>query len=226
MSPVRAGRIPNNRSNQYIMEIKWHGESTFTIKGKKTTVVINPVDGGKHKLKETKADTVLLTDDYHEKAKLLKGTEKSEVINWPGEYEVQGAAIVAIPAYTNEREEGNTDKGRILVFSLLVDDIRICHLAELGEPLDEEILGKIGDIDILIVPTASKKALDNKKIHEAIEEIDPRVVIPMLYDNNEDLEKLLKEMSVTEHEVLESFEAKAKSALPEDRTDFVVLKAV
>jgi len=208
------------------MEISWHGESTFTIKGKKTTVIVDPIDGGKHKLKEFKGDTALLTDDYHEKAKLLKGAENADVINWPGEYEVKGAAIVAIPAYTNEKEEGNTDKGRIVIFSMLVDDVRICHLGELGQNLDEEILGKIGDVDILIVPTASKKALDNKKVHQAIEEIDPRVVIPMLYNNDEELGKLLKEMGVTEHEVLDNYEVKAKSSLPDDRTDFIVLKAV
>ncbi len=205
------------------MEIKWHGGTTFTIKGKKTTIVTDPVEGGNHSLKDLKADTVLLTDDYHEKAKLIKGAENCEVINWPGEYEIQGAAIVAIPAYTNEHEEGNTDKGRIIIYSLLVDDISICHLAEIGRDPDEEVLRKIGDVDILIVPTASERALDNRKMHQTIEQVDPRVVIPMQYDKDEDLEKLLKEMGVTEHEKQDEYAVKAKSALPDDRTDFVVL---
>jgi L-ascorbate metabolism protein UlaG (beta-lactamase superfamily) len=208
------------------MEIKWHGESTFTLKGKSTTIAINPIEGGKHNLKETKADTILLTDDYHEKAKLIKGCEKAQIINWPGEYEVQGAAIISIPAFTNEQEEGDSDKGRVLIFSFLIDDIRICHLGEIGQTLDEDILEKIGDVDLLIVPVACKRALDNKKIHNVIEEIEPRIVIPMFYDNDEDLEKFLKEVGVAEHEVVESYEIKSKSALPEDRTDFVVLKAV
>lgn len=208
------------------MEIKWHGESTFTIKGRTTTIVINPIEGGKHNLKEVKADTVLLTDDYHEKAKLVKGCEKAEIVNWPGEYEIKGAAIISIPAYTNEREEGNTDKGRILIFSLLIDDIRICNLGEIGQELDEEILEKIGDIDILIVPTVCKRALDNKGIHNAIDQIEPRVVIPMYYDNDDDLEKFLKEVGVTEYEKVENYEAKAKSALSEDRMDFVILKSI
>ncbi len=208
------------------MEIKWHGESTFTIKGKSTTIVINPVEGGKHSLKEVKADTILLTDDYHEKAKLVKGCEKAEIINWPGEYEVQGAAIISIPTFTNEQEEGDSDKGRIVIFSLLVDDIRICHLGEIGQELDEDILEKIGDIDVLIVPVACKRALDNKKIHNAIEDIDPRVIIPMYYDNTEELEKFLKEIGTTDYEEVDVFEVKAKSSLPEERTDVVVLKAV
>lgn len=201
------------------MEITWHGESAFTIKGKKTTVAIDPVDG-------TKADTACMTNDYDEKAKPVKGLENADVVNWPGEYEIQGAAIVAIPAYTNEQKEGDTATGRILAYSMLVDDVRICHLAEIGQELDEEILSKIGDVDILMVSAASEKALPVKKLHRAIEEIDPRVIIPMNYKDAKDLEDLLKELGVTEHETLDSFELKAKSELPDDKTDFVVLKFI
>lgn len=208
------------------MEITWHGGCTFTIKGKKTTLVIDPVEGGDHKLKSAKADTVCMTDDYDEKAKLVKGLEESDVINWPGEYEIKGAAIVAIPAYTNEHKEGDTASGRILVYSMEVDDIRICHLAEVGQELDEEILGKIGGVDILIVSAASQKGLTVKKLHQAIEEIDPRVILPMNFKDDKALEELLKELGVTEHETMEVFDVKAKSQLPEDKTDFIELKAV
>lgn len=200
------------------MEITWHGKSAFTIKGKKTTVVIDPVE-------DSKANTVCMTNDYHETAKLGKGLEDADVINWPGEYEIQGAAIVAIPAFTNERKEGDTDTGRIILFSMLVDDVRICHLAEVGQELDEEILSKIGDVDILMVSAASEKGLPVKKMHRAVEDIDPRVIIPMNYKDEKDLEPLLKELGVAEYETLETFEIKTKNELPEDKTDFIVLKA-
>jgi len=201
------------------MEITWHGDSTFTIKGKKTTLVVDPKDG-------LKADTVLMTDDYDEKAKPAKGLENANTINWPGEYEYQGAAIVAIPAYTKEQKEGDTAAGRILVYSMEVDDIRFCHLAELGKELDEEVQSKIGDVDILMVSAASKKALTVKELHKAIEAIDPRVIIPMNFKDQKELDELLKELGITEHEKLDVFEIKAKSQLPEDKTDFIELKPV
>lgn len=208
------------------MEITWHGGSTFTIKGKKTTLIIDPVEDGNHKLKNAKANTICMTDDYDEKSKLVKGLEDANVINWPGEYEIQGAAIVAIPAYTNEQKEGDTATGRILLYSMEVDDIRICHLAEIGQDLDEEIIGKIGDVDILMVSAATEKGLTVKKLHQAVEEIDPRVVIPMNFKDDKELESLLNEFGVTEHETKERFDVKVKSELPEDKTDFVELKAV
>ena len=204
------------------MEITWHGETCFTIKGKKTSIVIDPYEGGKHQLKSVKASTVLSTNDYDEKAKYIEGVDEAELINWPGEFEIQGAAIVSIPVYTDEHEEGNTEKGRIMAFSIMVDDIRICHLGTIGERLDDETLGKIGNIDVLIIPIAGKNCLDAKKAHKIAEEIEPRIIIPMNYSGAE-LDPMLKEMAVTDPEKLEKFEISSRSQLPEEQTDFVVL---
>ncbi len=201
------------------MEITWHGKSTFTIKGKKTTLAIDPVEG-------SKADIVCMTDDYHEKAELVKGLEEADMVNWPGEYEIKGVAIIAIPAYTNEQKEGDTDTGRIILYSMLIDDVRICHLAEIGQDFDEEILSKIGGIDILFVSAASTKGLPIKKLHRAIEDIDPRIIIPMNFKDDKELEPFLKELGVTEHETLDVFEIKDRNQLPDDKTDFIVLKSV
>ena len=205
------------------MEIIWHGERCFTIKSKNTTLIIDPYEGGKHTLKNIKADTILLTDNYDEKAKLVEGADESEIISWPGEYEIKGAAIVAIPAYTKAKEEGDTAKGRIILYSFMVDGVRIGHLGPLGEPLDEEMLSKIGDIDILLIPVAGKESLDVKKAHQIVEQIDPRVVVPMNYKDNE-VEPMLKEMGIAAPEELDSLEVNSKSQLPEDKTDLVLLK--
>lgn len=204
------------------MDIIWHGERCFTIKSKNTTLVIDPYEGGKHSLKKVNADTVLLTNDYDGKAKLVEGADEAEVLNWPGEYEIKGAAVVAIPAYTKEKEEGDTAKGRIIIYSFMVDDVRICDLGPLGDTLDEEMLSKIGDVDILLIPVAGKNALDVKKAHQIVEELDPRIVIPMNY-KDEEVQPMLKEMGITEPQELEKLEIKSKSQLPEDRTDFVLL---
>lgn len=205
------------------MEIKWHGERCFTIKGKKTTIITDPIADRTHKLKKVNADTVLLSNDYEDKAKLIEGAEKAEKINWPGEYEIKGASILSIPAYTKEKEEGDTSKGRIIILSFMVDTMRICHLGLLGEEPDEEMLDKIGDVDILLLPIAGKRAVDPKKAHEIIEAIEPRVVIPMNYSNDSELEPMLKEMGVSEPEKIDVYDITSKAQLPEEKTDFVIL---
>lgn len=204
------------------MEITWHGELCFTIKGKNTKLVIDPYADGKHKLKEVKADSVLLTNNYNEDKKLIAGAENGMMINLPGEYEIQGAAIIAIPAYTKEKEEGDPAKGRIVVFSLMVDDIRICHLGMLGEDLDDETISKIGDVDVLLISAAGKKSFEVKEVHKVIEELEPRVVVPMNYIDDE-IDPMLKEMGITDPQEEETLEINARSSLPDDKTDVVLL---
>ena len=204
------------------MEIIWHGELCFTLKGKKTTVVIDPYADDKHLLKKVKADTILLTNDYDEKAKLVEADKDVKIFNWPGEYEVKGAAIVGIPAYTSQKEEGDTAKGRIVIFSMLIDDLRLCHLGFLGEDLDDETISRIGDVDILMVPVAGPHSLDSKKAHAAIEAIEPRMVIPMNYKDDQ-IESMLKEMGIIAPKRMDVLDIKNKTQLPEETTDFVLL---
>ncbi len=204
------------------MEITWHGKLCFTLKGKNTTIVIDPYADDEHKLKEVKADSVLLTNNYDEDKKLISGAEKAMMINIPGEYEIKGAAIVAIPAYTKDKEEGNTAKGRIVIFSLMIDDIRICHLGMLGEDLNDEIISKIGDVDVLFVSAAGKGSLEAKKIHQVIEELEPRVIVPMNYSDNE-IEPMLKEMGIAEPRREDNLKINSRSELPDDKTDMILL---
>lgn len=204
------------------MEITWHGERCFTIKGENTTIVVDPYEKADHLLKEVKADTILLTGDYEGTAVLRKGADTAKLINWPGEYEIKGVAVVAIPSYTKEKEEGDTKKGRIILFSFMVDGIRMCHLGTLGGEVDEETMEKIGDVDVLMVPAAGKEALDSKKAHEIIESIDPRIVIPMNYKDDE-VDVLLKQLGIVDPRKEEKLTIEGKGQLPEDKTEFVLL---
>jgi len=204
------------------MEITWHGERCFTIKGEDTSIVIDPYEKGEHLLKQVDADTVLLTDDYEGMAVLREGAKKSQIINWPGEYEVKGVAVVAIPSYTKENLEEDTKKARIILFSFMVDGIRMCHLGTLGGEVDEETIEKIGNIDVLMVPAAGEEVLDSKKAHEVIESIDPRIVIPMNY-KGEEVDALLKQLGITDPRKEETLTISGKGQLPEEKTEFVLL---
>ncbi len=204
------------------MEITWHGERCFTIKGKGTTIVIDPYEKSDHILKSVEADTVLLTGDYEGTAVLRKGAEKAKIINWPGEYELKGAAILAIPSYTKEKEEGDTKKGRIILFSFIIDGITLCHLGTMGGEIDEETMEKIGEVDVLMVPAAGKEVLDSKKAHEVIESIDPRVVIPMNYKDDE-VDTLLKQLGISDPREEDVLTIDGKGELPEDKTECVLL---
>lgn len=215
------------------MEIKWHGNTCVTIKGKKVLVVFDPyakphVDAG-HKLSKTDADIVLLTDDYKDEAALIEGAEElkgtNNVINWPGEYELNGVAVTAIANFTKEHTEGDTLKGKILVFSMLVDGIRIAHLGKLGLKPDEEMATKIGDVDVLFIPIGGENSYDAKEAHGVIETIEPSIVVPVNY-TDEELEKFIKEVGLGQVEARDELEVGSRSSLQLENTQFVILNAV
>lgn len=194
------------------MELKWHGETCVSVKGKNAQVVINPHKGLKAKLK---ANLIMAADDKKYDASQIEGLKPMpeenavppKVFDWPGEYEASGVSVIAIP-----HENG-------LIFRFEVDDVTFCHLDSLTEDLTEKQTELIGDVDVLIVPS-SKDSLSGKKAHAIIEEIEPRVVIPMIGPFDE----FLKELGKNDATQTDSFKITSRGSLPEDKTDYVILE--
>ena len=194
------------------MEIKWHGQTCFSIKGKNAQVVINPHKGLKSKLK---ANVVMAADEENYDTKQIEGLKPMpeenpvppKVFDWPGEYEASGVSVIAIP---------HADGG--LMFRFEIDDITFCHLGTMTDEPTEKQTEAIGDVDVLLVPS-SKESLSGKKAHAVIEEIEPRIVIPMIGPFDE----FLKELGKHDIEQAESYKIVSRTGLPEDKTDYILL---
>lgn len=184
------------------MEIIWHGDTCFTVKEKSVSVVINPnSEAGK-----LKANIVLSSRDDSSK---IEGVDK--VIDWPGEYEVKGVPITAISA-------SNT-----LIFYFHVDGVKFCHLGDLDSVPSSEVFQEIGDIDVLMIKIGEGSSIDSKKAMEIIENIEPKVLIPM----GADFEAALKGIGADKVETQDKFEIKSGgSDLPVDHMKYVVLNRV
>lgn len=134
------------------MEIKWHGDNHFTIKGREAVVQIDPND-----TKNSGSVVITSQGDY--------SGEADFVFDWPGEYEARNVIIHTIPVGVGDDE--------VRVISLEIDGIRVGNLGKLSEDLDEKVVEELGDIDILMVPMTLKP----KVAQSLIEEVDPRMVI-------------------------------------------------
>ena len=110
-----------------------------------------------------------------------------------------------------------------------LNGVHICHLGGLGTKMIPEQLEEIGDVDILFIPVGGKDTIDAKKAKEVIEQIEPRVIIPMTYCEEDDdcglgsVEPFLSEMGAKNIEPLDEFILK-RSELPEDASKIVILK--
>lgn len=175
----------------------------------------DPFEGLGVKLPKLKADIVSVSTE----GDIVEVDGDPKVLNWPGEFEVSNVAIEAIcPLGEN-----------LSIFIFALDGIKICHLSNLSHDLTEELIDKIGEVDVLMIPVGGSDVLDGKTAQKVVEAIEPRVVIPMLYAATETklniggAAEFLKAMGKTETEPLEKFSLGARSSLPEDRMEFVLL---
>ena len=181
------------------MEITFLGYSCFRLRGKEVTVVTDPYQAppGRQALK-AQADIVTVSHDHpgHNNAAIVAGEPR--VLSGPGEYEIRGVLITGVATFHDA--EGGKAHGRNTVYVLQMDDLRLCHLGDLGHVLSTEQVDEIGTVDVLFVP-ARGSVLEPAKAAEVVSQIEPSVIIPMHYDGVGDegiaqIEKFCHEMGL------------------------------
>ncbi|WP_048103924.1 MBL fold metallo-hydrolase [Aciduliprofundum sp. MAR08-339] len=162
------------------MEIRWHGHSCFEI-GDGTRIVIDPHDGRSIGIKtpRVQADIVLVTHHHfdHDAVRVVRGNY--QVIDSPGDYEVGDLRIKGIEAYHDEMN--GRKRGRITMFKVEKEGIRLLHVGDLGHILASEQLSEIGEVDILFIPVGGVYTVDAKGAYENAIRIRPKVIVPMHY---------------------------------------------
>ncbi|MDD5464667.1 MAG: MBL fold metallo-hydrolase, partial [Candidatus Moranbacteria bacterium] len=125
------------------------------------------------------ADVVFVSHNHHDHNNVSAIKGDPIVIETPGEFAVKGINIVGLDSFHDSVE--GAEKGRSTIYILEVEDLKICHLGDLGCDLTGKQLEEIDGVDILFIPVGGKYTLDGKKATELIRKIEPAVVIPMHY---------------------------------------------
>jgi L-ascorbate metabolism protein UlaG (beta-lactamase superfamily) len=163
-----------------MLKIRWHGHACFEIRND-NTLVIDPHDGKSIGIKvpQVEADVILITHDHYDHNSFKTVEKKGTKIIRGGNRTLEGIKIQSLHAFHDE-EEGEK-RGEMNLYKILVDDLKICHLGDLGHILDDVSLRKIGDIDILFVPVGGNFTIDAHQAMTMIDAIRPRVAVPMHY---------------------------------------------
>ncbi len=167
------------------MEISHIGHSCFKIKGKNTTIVIDPYDPKKvgYKLPKLEADVVLLSHKHADHSYLEGVREYRLVVETPGEYELAGTFIYGIQTYHDENK--GSERGENTIFQMEIDGFSLLHLGDLGHELATETLEKLTDVDVLMIPVGGVYTIDAKTAVKVIASIEPAVVVPMHYQTKD-----------------------------------------
>ena len=155
------------------MQISWHGLGCIRLQGKEVTIIMDPfAEKAGLKLPSFKADIVTLSS---EDATDKKVSGQPFVIDIPGEYEMKGVFIYALPWRKQKSEENG------LLFRVNIDNISIAHLGALDRVVPNVALEILEGCDILLLPVGDPNLLSPKDAVEVISRIEPRIVIPIVY---------------------------------------------
>ncbi|MCD6178009.1 MBL fold metallo-hydrolase [bacterium] len=216
------------------MRIKWYGQSLFEIitkpqQNSEVRIVIDPFDKSLGlSVPKLEADILLVTHHHHDHCNIEAVAGTPFLIDGPGEYEVKGVYIKGIPAF-HDNVFGK-ERGRVTMFTIDSEDIKICHLSDIGQnELTEKQIEEIGEVNILMIPTGGVYTIGPKEASRIINQLEPQVVIPMHYQipklklKLEGIDKFLKVMGIKELEQINKLLIKKKDLLGE-KTRVVILK--
>jgi L-ascorbate metabolism protein UlaG (beta-lactamase superfamily) len=172
------------------MDITYLGHSAFKLRGKDASVVTDPFDKKMvgFALPQVSADVVTVSHGHadHNAVTQVTGTARRKepyIITAPGEYEASGIGVFGWGSYHDA--VAGAERGKNTIYSIIVDEVRIVHLGDLGEMVGDDQVDGLGEVDVLLLPVGGIYTIDAKQAVSVIERLSPSIVIPMHYKTDE-----------------------------------------
>ena len=170
------------------MKLQWLGHSCFLITAEDgTRILTDPYDVKSYagalsykNIDGLSADIITIshmTHPDHNHFEVITGTRK--IVRKPGDTDIGKVHITGVTSF-HDGAKGK-ERGPNTIYIITVDDIRICHLGDLGHVLTEGNVRGMGMVDILIIPVGGTYTIDSGQADAVISVIKPRIVIPMHY---------------------------------------------
>jgi len=161
------------------LDVTWLGHGCFRLRGRSAAVVTDPYPPAIGlKLQRLDADLVTVSHG-HENHSYTQAVREAYEIRGPGEYEVAGVSVIGIPTF-HDSEKG-AKHGRNTVYLFEIDDLRVCHLGDLGHKLDDVEAETVSSPDVLLVPVGGHSSINAAQAAEVVRLLEPRFVVPMHY---------------------------------------------
>jgi L-ascorbate metabolism protein UlaG (beta-lactamase superfamily) len=165
------------------MKIKFLGHASFLITSETgLRIITDPYkpgcfDGGiKYDPITEEADVVTISHEHDDhnctdiqgNPVFVRSSEKRDIKG----IEISGTNVF-------HDESGGTERGKNTIFKLKIDGMNIVHLGDLGHPLSDQEVEKIGSVDILFVPIGGYFTIDSTIAESTTKKLNPKVVVPM-----------------------------------------------
>ena len=159
------------------MNIYYLGHSSFLIKTKNGKRILT--DPFKIDSTLGSVDIVTVSHPHFDHSDIDTFPDKSKILQLPSSYENNFCRIETFNSY-HDNSLG-TKRGSNLIFFFEIDSLTLCHLGDLGHTLDEPIVRRLKNIDVLFVPVGENYTIDLKSLSKMINTINPKYILPMHY---------------------------------------------
>jgi len=170
------------------MKLQWLGHSCFLITSQEgTRIITDPFDVKSYagalnykSLSSVEADIITIshmTHPDHNHFEDISGHHP--IVSKAGEFDIKGVRIDGINSFHDDAQ--GSERGPNVIFILEIDDVRICHLGDLGHVLTEGNVRGMGKVDVLLVPVGGTYTIDSAQADMVVDMVKPAIAIPMHY---------------------------------------------
>lgn len=168
------------------MDITYLGHASFKLRGSGASVVMDPFDPSKVGLSYPRLSGDIVTvshgHDDHNNIKAVTGTARRRnpfIIDAPGEYEVEGVSVFGVETFHDDKK--GEERGKNIVFGVLIDGVSVVHLGDLGHQLSERQVGELNGVDVLLCPVGGHYTVGPKDVSGLVNALEPSILVPMHY---------------------------------------------
>ena len=161
------------------MEITWQGHACFRLRSDDLVVVTDPYPAALGLRPESRPAAVVTVSNahpHHSNALEVGGSPK--IFDTPGEYEYSGIAARGV---MTSLPEGQPRERRNVAYSIVLDNVNVCHLGDIAAPLTTRQAEELQPVDVLLAPAGGGCTLALDSILQLMQDLDPKIVIPMHY---------------------------------------------
>lgn len=174
------------------LTIRWFGQSCFLLVSPRgTRALMDPIPDsiGYTLPAPIPADVVTISHEHGDHTNVALATGTFTVLrglsedkkDWVKHDRRFGDIRVRSVGVYHDDQEG-AQRGLNSVFVFETAGLKIVHLGDLGHLLTPEQLAKIGQADVVMVPTGGYFTIDAEQAHKVIGQLNPRyLIIPMHY---------------------------------------------
>jgi L-ascorbate metabolism protein UlaG (beta-lactamase superfamily) len=163
------------------MRLRWFGQSCFLLTScVGTRILTDPFGPGLgYRVPRLEAD-IVTTSHRHMDHNYLGGVSGNFLrVAAPGDCRWKDTVIRGVAAF-HDKVEGRK-RGPNVMYRFMVDGITICHLGDLGLPLEKTHLEALGKVDVLLLPVGGFAAMSVAEAVEVMRSLRPVVTVPMHY---------------------------------------------